>query len=147
MIFVCQQGKYNYTNAYSHCPIAVTWGVFPGREIIQPTVVDPESFLVWKDEAFALWTEQWGKLYDEGSRSREVIDNIANTYYLVNLVDNEFPKECCLWEILERVLAEAQAESTQDHTDDTASETDSAISHEFMSSCEVGSGEEVEHAV
>ena len=27
---------------------AVTWGVFPGKEIIQPTVVDPESFLVWK---------------------------------------------------------------------------------------------------
>jgi methylenetetrahydrofolate reductase (NADPH) len=30
----------------------VTWGVFPGREIIQPTVVDAASFSVWKDEAF-----------------------------------------------------------------------------------------------
>ena len=29
-------------------PIAVTWGVFPGKEIIQPTVVDPVSFHVWK---------------------------------------------------------------------------------------------------
>lgn len=27
---------------------AVTWGVFPAREVIQPTVVDPQSFLVWK---------------------------------------------------------------------------------------------------
>ena len=27
---------------------AVTWGVFPGKEIIQPTVVDQQSFLVWK---------------------------------------------------------------------------------------------------
>ena len=27
---------------------AVTWGVFPGKEIIQPTVVDPQSFAVWK---------------------------------------------------------------------------------------------------
>lgn len=27
---------------------AVTWGVFPGKEIIQPTVVDEVSFLAWK---------------------------------------------------------------------------------------------------
>jgi hypothetical protein len=26
----------------------VTWGVFTGREIIQPTVVDPISFMIWK---------------------------------------------------------------------------------------------------
>ena len=30
---------------------AVTWGVFPAREVIQPTVVDPQSFLVWKARA------------------------------------------------------------------------------------------------
>jgi len=28
--------------------IGVTWGVFPGKEIIQPTVVDPVAFNVWK---------------------------------------------------------------------------------------------------
>ncbi len=28
--------------------IAVTWGVFPGKEIVQPTVVDPVSFNIWK---------------------------------------------------------------------------------------------------
>ena len=27
---------------------AVTWGVFPAKEVIQPTVVDPQSFIVWK---------------------------------------------------------------------------------------------------
>lgn len=37
---------------------AVTWGVFPGREIIQPTVVDSSSFLAWKTEAFELWMSQ-----------------------------------------------------------------------------------------
>lgn len=26
----------------------MTWGVFPGREIVQPTVVDPVSFRCWK---------------------------------------------------------------------------------------------------
>lgn len=39
---------------------AVTWGVFDAREIIQPTVVDKQSFYAWKDEAFGLWLSQWG---------------------------------------------------------------------------------------
>jgi hypothetical protein len=38
-IFVCVAG----------CRVnAVTWGVFPGREIVQPTVVDMVSFGIWK---------------------------------------------------------------------------------------------------
>ena len=36
------------TNADTLSPIAVTWGVFPGKEIVQPTVVDPISFESWK---------------------------------------------------------------------------------------------------
>lgn len=51
-------------------------------------MVDPVSFKVWKDEAFALWREQWGKLYAEGSRSWNLLAAIADDYYLVNLVDN-----------------------------------------------------------
>ncbi|CAN0337722.1 unnamed protein product, partial [Discosporangium mesarthrocarpum] len=42
---------------------AVTWGVFPGREIVQPTVVDAASFRAWKDEAFELWLTQWASAY------------------------------------------------------------------------------------
>ena len=38
----------DYTNCDEMNPIAVTWGVFPGREIIQPTVVDPIAFRSWK---------------------------------------------------------------------------------------------------
>ena len=75
-----------------------------GTEIIQPTVVDPVSFKAWKDEAFSLWEEQWGKLYEEGSPSRQVISHIADNYCLVNLVDNEFPKESCLWDVLEAMF-------------------------------------------
>ena len=41
------QGTQDITNCSSSA-IAVTWGVFPGKEIVQPTVVDPESFQVWK---------------------------------------------------------------------------------------------------
>ncbi|KAL3862448.1 hypothetical protein ACJMK2_008412 [Sinanodonta woodiana] len=97
-------GEADYTNCDQNEPIAVTWGVFPGKEIIQPTVVDPIAFKFWKDEAFALWIEGWGKLYPDGSKSRDIIQNIHDNYYLVNLVDNEFPKMTCLWEIIERML-------------------------------------------
>ena len=38
----------NLTNCKTVNPNAVTWGVFPGKEIIQPTVVDPISFMSWK---------------------------------------------------------------------------------------------------
>ena len=43
---------------------AVTWGVFPGREVLQPTVVEFHSFMAWKDEAFAVWLEDWASLYN-----------------------------------------------------------------------------------
>eukprot|EP00072_Mus_musculus_P056058 XP_006538682.1 PREDICTED: methylenetetrahydrofolate reductase isoform X3 [Mus musculus] len=91
----------NITNAPELQPNAVTWGIFPGREIIQPTVVDPISFMFWKDEAFALWIEQWGKLYEEESPSRMIIQYIHDNYFLVNLVDNEFPLDSCLWQVVE----------------------------------------------
>ncbi|XP_036204265.1 methylenetetrahydrofolate reductase isoform X4 [Myotis myotis] len=91
----------NITNAPELQPNAVTWGIFPGREIIQPTVVDPVSFMFWKDEAFALWVKQWGKLYDEESPSRMIIQYIHDNYFLVNLVDNEFPLDNCLWQVVE----------------------------------------------
>uniref|UniRef100_A0A8C5QIR5 Methylenetetrahydrofolate reductase (NADPH) n=1 Tax=Leptobrachium leishanense TaxID=445787 RepID=A0A8C5QIR5_9ANUR len=99
------QGE-NITNSTDLLPNAVTWGIFPGREIIQPTVVDPVSFMYWKDEAFALWIEQWAKLYEEESPSRMIIQYIHNNYYLVNLVDNDFPLENCLWQVIEDTFKE-----------------------------------------
>ena len=69
---------------------AVTWGVFPGQEIIQPTIVEQESFLAWKDEAFALW-RMWADLYPtENSASHSTISKIAKEWYLVNVVDNDY---------------------------------------------------------
>uniref|UniRef100_A0A673IAI8 Methylenetetrahydrofolate reductase (NADPH) n=1 Tax=Sinocyclocheilus rhinocerous TaxID=307959 RepID=A0A673IAI8_9TELE len=98
------QGK-NITNAHEMQPNAVTWGIFPGREIIQPTVVDPVSFMYWKDEAFALWIEQWAKLYEDESPSRMIIQYIHDNYFLVNLVDNDFPLDSCLWQVIEDMFA------------------------------------------
>ena len=36
------------TNAKVEHTNAVTWGVFPSSEIIQPTVVDAQAFMAWK---------------------------------------------------------------------------------------------------
>ncbi|XP_077787239.1 methylenetetrahydrofolate reductase (NADPH)-like [Podarcis muralis] len=43
----------NITNAHEMQPKAVTWGIFPGREIIQPTVVDPVSFMYLKSKCLS----------------------------------------------------------------------------------------------
>lgn len=80
----------NLFNGHGNTPVAVTWGVFPGQEILQPTIVDPISFKYWKDEAFGLWRSQWGALYEAGSESRAIIDTIHDTYLLCNIVDNDF---------------------------------------------------------
>ncbi len=69
---------------------AVTWGVFPNKEIIQPTVVDPESFLIWKEEAFALWHKEWRELYDVASPSYKFLSDLPRHLVLVNVVDNDF---------------------------------------------------------
>ncbi|CAK4032720.1 Methylenetetrahydrofolate reductase 2 [Lecanosticta acicola] len=70
-------------------PNAVTWGVFPGKEIVQPTIVETVSFLAWRDEFYHLGLE-WSKCYDEGSDSRKVIQEITQSWYLVNIVHNDF---------------------------------------------------------
>ena len=57
-----------------------------------------------QDEAFALWREQWGRLYDDKSQSYQVIQRIIDNYCLVNLVDNDFPKDTCLFEIIHKTI-------------------------------------------
>ncbi|XP_058184196.1 methylenetetrahydrofolate reductase (NADH) 2-like [Rhododendron vialii] len=69
---------------------AVTWGVFPAKEIIQPTVVDPTSFMVWKDEAFEIWSRGWAQLYPDGDPSRKLLEQVQSSYFLVNLVENDY---------------------------------------------------------
>ncbi|KAL0953843.1 hypothetical protein HGRIS_005020 [Hohenbuehelia grisea] len=77
------------TNTHSEGPNAVTWGVFPGKEIIQPTIVEAVSFMAWKDEAYELG-QQWAQLYEPDSESHRVITDIINTSLLVNVVHNDF---------------------------------------------------------
>jgi len=69
---------------------AVTWGVFPNKEILQPTVVDTRAFVAWKDEAFALWLSLWKSIYPADSESASLIQDVHDSYYLVCVVDNNF---------------------------------------------------------
>jgi len=71
------------TNSPDH-PNAVTWGVYPGKEIIQPTIVETISFLAWKDEAYRLG-EDWAHCYDHGSVSRHLLQGIMNSWWLINI--------------------------------------------------------------
>ncbi|KAF0499937.1 methylenetetrahydrofolate reduct [Gigaspora margarita] len=88
------------TNTQSEGPNAVTWGVFPGKEIIQPTIVEAVSFMAWKDEAFELWNE-WAKIYDPDSLSAKLISQIADNWYLINIVHNDFHDGSGIFRIFE----------------------------------------------
>jgi methylenetetrahydrofolate reductase (NADPH) len=69
---------------------ALTWGVFPNREVLQPTVFDRDTFKVWSKEAFQLWVDAWASLYEEESESNDLLYQVHDTFYLVAIVDNDF---------------------------------------------------------
>lgn len=77
------------TNSSSDSATALTWGVFPGRELIQPTILEKVSFLAWKDEAFHLWGK-WADLYAEGSESNKVLKGIQDDWWLCCVADNNY---------------------------------------------------------
>jgi methylenetetrahydrofolate reductase (NADPH) len=85
-------------------PNAVTWGVFPGKEIVQPTIVETVSFLAWRDEFYYLGSE-WSKCYDENSESRRLIKEISETWYLVNIVHNDFRKARPIFDLFDGLSA------------------------------------------
>lgn len=96
---VTQSGKFT-TNTSSEGPNAVTWGVFPGKEIVQPTIVESISFLAWKDEAFRLGMD-WAHCHEANSPSRILIDRIMNEWYLVNIVNNDFHLPRAIFELFD----------------------------------------------
>jgi hypothetical protein len=59
---------------------------FPGKEISQPTVVDPASFMVWKDEAFEIWTRGWACLFPDGDSSRELLEKALCKPLCLNII-------------------------------------------------------------
>lgn len=45
---------------------------------------------MWKDEAFAIWLNEWAALYPKDSDSFKLLSNIHENFYLMNVVDNDY---------------------------------------------------------
>ncbi|ORX74075.1 MTHFR-domain-containing protein [Linderina pennispora] len=79
------------TNAYGEAATALTWGVFPGRAVVQPTLIEKISFLAWRAEAFQTWRE-W-------MQGCEFLEKVAHECWLVNVVDNEYKSPDAIWDL------------------------------------------------
>ncbi|KAI5295248.1 hypothetical protein KEM52_001940 [Ascosphaera acerosa] len=104
---VNRTGKLNTNTTDS--PNAVTWGIFAGKEIIQPTVVETVSFLAWKDEAYRLG-DDWASCFPADSPSRKLIKGIMDEWYLVNIVNNDFHRERDIFELFDGLAVEGMDE-------------------------------------
>jgi methylenetetrahydrofolate reductase (NADPH) len=78
---------------------AVTWAVFPGQEIVQPTIIEEESFKAWCEEAFAIWTE-WESLFAPKSPSQKLLQGIREERWLMTIVHHDFKDQKGLWRFL-----------------------------------------------
>lgn len=78
---------------------AVTWGVFPGKEIVTPTIIEEVSFRAWCEEAFGIWDE-WSRVYGKGSDSERLLGGIRDDYWLVNVIHHDFVDQQGLWDLL-----------------------------------------------
>ncbi|QRG38163.1 methylenetetrahydrofolate reductase [Candidozyma auris] len=88
------------TNAHDDDINAVTWGVFPGEEILQPTIVEKISFLAWKDEVYRL-LDEWVKIFhtktitelveeDKVNAFSKLLTSFGDNFVLCNFVNNDF---------------------------------------------------------
>lgn len=78
---------------------AVTWGAFPGKEIITPTIIEEVSFRAWAEEAFGIWGE-WARVYAARGRERECIEGVRGDCWLVNVIHHGYVEREGLWELL-----------------------------------------------
>jgi len=121
---------------------AVTWGVFPGREIIQPTVVDTESFRVWKAEAFELWLSQWAAIYtpsnglsqsSQEAQASRLLRTIHDTWFLVNIVDNDYVnEESDIFEVFKTVILDDMSASELRDRVDTLERENASLQRDLL---------------
>ncbi|EPS96830.1 hypothetical protein FOMPIDRAFT_1167087 [Fomitopsis schrenkii] len=88
-----------HTSASHEARNAVTWGIFPGQEVAQTTIIEEESFLAWKDEAFGIW-EEWATFYPPDSEERQLLEGIRNGRWLLTLIHHEYTNPSALWSFL-----------------------------------------------
>ncbi|KAG9792375.1 Methylenetetrahydrofolate reductase 1 [Exophiala dermatitidis] len=68
---------------------AVTWGVFRGKEIVTPTIIEAESFRAWGEEAYSIWSE-WRKCFPRGSDEERFLERMRQESVLVNVVGHNY---------------------------------------------------------
>lgn len=68
---------------------AVTWGVFRGKEILTPTIIEDVSFRAWGEEAYRIWDE-WRRIYPRRSATEQFLDKIKNDVWLVCVIGQRF---------------------------------------------------------
>ncbi|KAF8643881.1 hypothetical protein AX16_008897 [Volvariella volvacea WC 439] len=78
---------------------AVTWGIFPGQEIVQTTIIEKESFLSWKEEAFSIWSD-WASFFRPDSEERKLLENVRDNRWLVSIVHHDYKNADALWTFL-----------------------------------------------
>ncbi|TLS27918.1 hypothetical protein PpBr36_01602 [Pyricularia pennisetigena] len=78
---------------------AVTWGVFPGKEIVTPTIIEEVSFRAWSEEAFGIWAE-WAKVYGKDSPSEKLLESLRADLWLVNIIHHDYIEKEALWDLL-----------------------------------------------
>ncbi len=78
---------------------AVTWGAFPGKEIITPTIIEEVSFRAWMEEAFGMWRE-WQRVYPPKSETSRLLERCRNEYWLVNVIHHAYVEPEKLWQLL-----------------------------------------------
>ena len=90
------------TNVQKHGLNTVTWGVFPGKEVAQSTIIEEASFRAWRDEAFAIWRE-WELLFPPRSATRSLLRSIHDQRWLVTVVHHDYKDPSGLWNLLDQV--------------------------------------------
>ena len=107
-IFVSSDITTNENDESRSSTNAVTWGAFPGKEIITPTIIEEVSFRAWAEEAFGIWGE-WAHVYassrggdveEKGKASKELIERVSEDVWLVNVIHHGYVEREGLWELL-----------------------------------------------
>lgn len=78
-----------YSNSSPDGVNAVTWGVFRGKEIVTPTIIEEVSFRAWGEEAFRIWDE-WRRIFPRGSATERLLDQLKKDVWLVCVVGQRF---------------------------------------------------------
>ncbi|KAI0157537.1 methylenetetrahydrofolate reductase 2 [Xylariaceae sp. FL1272] len=78
---------------------AVTWGVFPAKEILTPTIIEEVSFRAWAEEAFGIFGE-WAQVYGKGTESEKLLESARADCWLVNIIHHDYLDKDALWNLL-----------------------------------------------